>query len=478
MMGQSMSKDISGECPTIAIFKQAKIDRIQTIADRLSSNEVNENVKLLDTPAVAQVPASDSSDFKLGDRVRIKYSLSEFKSIQLQTIRWKTHFSMIHSCESIVIKRLSSFQNCISIYTASTDSVSEVYAGVLEKISNSDIEDDTPSTILTFKVNDYVLIKAEKRKTKSIDIIPSRYYKRRGRVTAVAKLYLFVTFNEKTSVKISSSLLIKSEDTSELKIPEGFHCEGLRLGQSVEIPFRSNTKQEWKEVKVINVCRDGDLLVQHGTGKDFVIKVDAVERNGTKVRIRVNPLYVQGNTVAIRSFPPALAAIFLFTETAEIETAVNSSHVRIRFGGDIRLEVPFHMLRLATAEEMRRRHRVIKSMVSNIQQGSTVIPDLGPSEFVGKQSLRLKVADEVRTTLVTPSVIVGFDGLAAAVIENMNGKRYRIPMKYLTVPEKYSAPDQFYYCHQKVCNDLFWNSNKTEYVDIMRNMEKIFTAVA
>lgn len=455
---------------TIGLLYASSKARIYSLADKLACSEVCGEVDIVDSLAAVEIPVADSWNFRIGDWVRIKYTLSDFRVIQKQTLGWSPRLRTIHSCDAVVTKRWSQFSNEVTIYTPSRLSVSTVYAGVLEKVQESERKKDKSLTS-RWRMNEYVRIQSQgNEKTvdilqKGLDKIPTRYMGRRGRIIAVTRVAIVVTFNERTSYDINSALLTKSSDQSPLVIPERKHKKGYILGQKVKVGSNIRelvnnqkghggwsdemTKCVGKEVTIVHICKDGNLMVEYKTGDTWRMNSDSVCSQQLPVPALYEPnrVFRRGDIVKIRMVENIRALMRLieipsdFLEylrcPAKVTLLDDDFDYLITYNGKQNVNVHASTVQSVTAEE-KTHHDKVKSMVKEIKVGSSVVLDVGPPTFVNAVLRDSGIDHEIITALTAPCLLKGYDSRGKAVIEYTNGKRYTINSKYLTVPDKFN----------------------------------------
>lgn len=276
---------------TVELLHATSEVRILSLAEKLAVSQVANSIITIDEqPVEVEIPVKDSWDFKLGDWVRIRYSMPEFRSIQSRTLGWNTRLYTIHHFDSVVTERWSSFENGVEIYTPTMLSVSVVYAGLLKKIPDSERQKENV-IVSRWKVNDYVTIasdgddKAFKIFQRGLQTIPEKLMMRRGRIIAVTKIAIVVTFNERTSYDVNSAILTKCQDQeTPLSVHRRHHEEGFGVGDKckvisdirklIEIQSESGgwsddmTKFAGKQVTIIHIKKNGNVMVQYKQGID------------------------------------------------------------------------------------------------------------------------------------------------------------------------------------------------------------------
>lgn len=456
---------------TIRLLFASSKARILTLADKLSCNEVGKNVELVDVSDAVDIPVAESWDFRLGDRVRIKYSMRDFKRIQSKTLGWGHRLRTVHSYDAVVTKRLSKYENGVAIYTEPMLSVSLVYAGVLEKIPESETRDNE-SFSTQWRVNDYVMI-AARTNDKVVEImqrglnsIPVRYFGRRGRIVAITRVAVLVTFNERSSNEINSALLTKCANQSPLVVPTRKHEKDFVLGQKVrvtdnikELVNDQKTHGGWsddmtkiigKKVTIVHIRKNGDLFVQYKTGRTWAINSNSVTRlesSMTTEDTADDGIFRRGDVVKVKTtdhIRPLMRTLEIpsdFLEylrlPAKIVMIDDDLDYMITFNGQQNVQALAPNLSAASSEE-RERYNEIKCMTKEIAVGASVVLDVGPLNYVTAVLRDSSIDPDVINVLTARSTLIGFNNGGKAVIETENGKRFRVGRKYLTVPDKFN----------------------------------------
>lgn len=452
---------------TLHLLYSASKLRIFKLADKIEANELVHDITLRQDESKVDIPIADTWQFKVGDWVRIKYPVTQFKEIQSRTLGWNVKLYSIHDCVAVVADRLSVYENGVTIYAPSRFSTSRVYAGLLELVSEDERKDDVPFTS-RWKVNDYVTTimdeKVVELMQRGLDTIPDRYLGRKGRIIAVTRAAVIVTFNERTSLDINPYLLVRSPDQTPLQVPERKH-DKFSLGEKVRVI--SNIKQlvknqnghgGWsddmtklagKEVRIIHIRKSQDLYVQRKLGRRWAISKESVYSLEEPVKEipQDDCEFSAGNIVKIKltnNMRQLLQAknvpmIFLdyLRSTAQVKLIDDDFDYLIKFNCDQNVSVFAPTIRMATKEE-REHHLQVKDDVKRIKIGSKVVLDVGPPNFVKAVLKNSNASADVVFAMTHPSTVVGFADDNRAVIKYECGRRYKLKKKFLTVPEKFN----------------------------------------
>lgn len=457
---------------TLRQLYAASKSRILVIADKLTSSETCCTENLLATTNQVEIPQAESWDFQLGDLVRIKYTMADFKTIQSETMGWIDRLRTIHSCEAVVTRRWSEFANDIAIYVPSTMFQGILYAGVLEKIPESEKKEEN-LFCSRWKVNDYVMIQSStgaeivKFLQRGFKAIPERYIGRRGRIIAVTNPSIVVTFNDRTSYHIHPALVTKCPEQSPLVIPERKHPRGFVLGQKVLV--RGNIKElindqskragGWapvtskcvgKEVTITHIRKSGNLLVRYKYGESSNIHPLSLLPQSTPIHIPddIGSVCRRGDIVKVNMLKSTQTLMRILKSPTEFEKYLSIPAKVVMIDDNFDYLIRYHKkqmtavlgstVRRATADEKHHYYR-IKSTENEIKIGSSVCMDVGPPSYVNAVLQNAGFDDDIVIALTTRSILLGFDASdGKAVIECETGKKYKIKKEHLTIPDKFS----------------------------------------
>lgn len=473
---------------TIRLQYAASKILIFKLADKLEGNEVPREITLHQKEVPPQIPTSDTWDFRLGDWVRIKYPLKEFKTIQSSTLGWNGRLRTIHGRDAIVTERWSRFQNGVTIYTPSCLTSSTIYAGLLEKIPvGQNVVDSTFAT--RWKPDEYVTTIMDRDVIRHMQMhleeIPQRFLGINGRIIAVTRRSVIVTFNEKTSFHINPYLLIRCRDDVEITEQDWDSPRGYILGEEVKlsenvVKLRNNQNSQdkldcWSEemsrlagktVRIIHICKDGKRLrVQHKLGGHWLISQDSVSKlqDSNVEDDETGTEFKPGDIVKIK-IPENIRSIlrkqnvpiqFLeyLRSTAKVRMVDDNMEYLIRFCANNYVNASMKSVISALTEE-REHHERIRSMERNVLVGSRVCLDCGPPGLVKEVLKEAHTNADIVTAMTTSSTLVGFADDNRAVIELENGKRYKIKKKFLTAPEKFNVANAIDGLNIDTCNEL------------------------
>lgn len=453
----------------IRLIYAASKNQIYKIADRLVSYREPTFTKLCEQEKYPTIPQKDDWGFKVGDAVRIKCSLRDFRYIQKETVGWGKRLAMISDRISIVTRVRCPSDCCIRVYTPEAFSYSDVHAAVLEKAPEG-----YKCTVPTqWNIGDSVRTKTDKNVVELLQRgmrkIPDKFIGKRGRVVAVSSTAVIVTFDEVECYEIKPYLLIRSDSKAPLTRSDIELTRDLKVGEKVQMisnlkKLISNqvgkggwnsdmTNLRGEQVTIVEIADDETVAVQLKTGKTWSVNPASIMKMtevGMETKVEDVP-FPRGQRVKFK-LPPNVRATLaaagvpsIFLEylkmTAVICSVDDDYDYYFKYNCQQRVSVRAPFVKKVSRSEADE-YDTILDHAKNLGVGDTVFLDVGPPNYVKAVLKEVETSDEIIEVMTNPQTLVGFADDNRAVIETKNGKRFRIKKKFLTIPEKFDARER------------------------------------
>lgn len=438
--------------------------RLFEVADRIAKGPFSAG-RLANEAKQVQIPVQDEWNFRLGDRVKVKYPLEEFKYIQGETLGWGSKLPHVVGSSGFVSDMYSRYDNTVKVFFPASRSLTALYAGVLEKMNGHE------EVSSRWKVGDYVRTRTDRKVVALLQRghadIPDQFIGRKARVIAVTKAGIFLTFNERTSYIVNSALLLPSDDKSIIRVAFPASPLGFQVGDKVNVlpnlkKLIQNQKGKggWnpsmcelkgKQAIITDVNGNGTVDVKVGHSKSWALNAQSLSKVADMSQNHEADVDFKPDDIVMMKIPENAGAILgkkdipgIFLEylkcAAVVHVVDDDFDAVVQFNCNQRIGIDSSSLRRANLMEARN-HANIQKKVKSLKRGDRVYLDVGPQKLATHILTEDNTEAFVIQALTKPSTLLGYSDLAHAVIQYDDGRKFRINKKYLTIPEKFSIVD-------------------------------------